>query len=77
MMNIKTLGLIGGLAGTMTGCYTYYPDQAVVAPAPIVAPAPVVAPTIVAPAPAVVVPAYRPMWHGPRYHHHYHYRHRW
>ena len=72
---IKKLALVAGLAGTMTGCYTYVPARTVVAPAPVVATpvvaTPVVAPAVVAPAP-VIVPAYRPFWWGPRFHHHHH-----
>ena len=74
-MNIKKLALIGSLAG-LTGCYTVpvrtvVVEPAVVTPAPVVVtPAPVVAPVV---APAVVVPAYRPLWIGPHFHH----RHRW
>jgi len=65
---IKKLALFAGLAGTMTGCYTYVPTRAVVAPAPVVA-TPIVAPAVVAP---VIVPTCRPVWWGPRFHHPHH-----
>ena len=61
--NLKKLALVAGLAG-LTGCYTYGPEHAVVAPAPVmVAPTPVVVPA------PVMVPTYRPLWHGPHFHH--------
>ena len=72
---IKKCALVAGLAGTMTGCYTYVPARTVMAPAPVVA-TPIVAPAVVAPAP-IIVPAYRPLWWGPRFHHHGFHHGRW
>ena len=70
-MNIKKLALISSLAG-LTGCYTVPVRGVVVAPA-VVTPAPVVVTPAPVVAPAVVVPAYRPLWVGP----HCHPRYRW
>ena len=82
---MKTLAMVGGAAGTLTGCFSYVPPRAVVVPPPAAAvvaqptttvvtqPAAVVAPAPVYMHPApVVVPAYRPFWWGPRFHHHHH-----
>ena len=76
-MSMKKIALAAGLAGTMTGCYTYYPAQTVVTPTTTTTVAPaVVAPAVVAP--TVVIPAYRSYyWWGPRFYHHHHWRYRW